>query len=190
MTCIVGITDGDTVFIGSDSAGSDNGTLYLRKEGKVFRVGEMVIGVSGSMRMSQLLKYSLELPPIEGDVLTYVVAVFAAKVRDLLKANGQMEVTNARELMEGHIMVGVRGRLFTLDAALAVMEQPEEYAAIGCGMGEAKGVLWALHAYSINRKPQVALLEALAASERFNTDVRRPFHIVSTTCTTDIEAAL
>ncbi|XVV11230.1 hypothetical protein ACQP2X_41330 [Actinoplanes sp. CA-131856] len=59
MTCIVGITDGTTVTIGGDSAGSDGWHVAVRSDSKVFQVGPYLMGFTTSYRMGQLLRYSL-----------------------------------------------------------------------------------------------------------------------------------
>jgi hypothetical protein len=62
MTAIVGITDGSTVFIGGDSAGSNSYNLTVRKDTKVFRAGEFVIGFTTSFWGNYLLMGG-SLPP-------------------------------------------------------------------------------------------------------------------------------
>lgn len=51
MTCIVGITDGHTVTIGGDSAGSDGWHVAVRSDSKVFQVGPYLMGFTTSYRM-------------------------------------------------------------------------------------------------------------------------------------------
>lgn len=59
MTCIVGITDGRTVTVGGDSAGSDGWHVAVLSDSKVFQVGPYLMGFTTSYRMGQLLRYSL-----------------------------------------------------------------------------------------------------------------------------------
>lgn len=183
MTAIVGLIADKRVWLGSDSAGVNEGTLAIRKDGKVWRIPshDMVLGTCGSMRISQLLRYRLQPPPIEDgqDVLEYMSTSFADAVAACLRDNGKLETTNGVQVMEAHILVGFRSRLFSMDAAMAVMEVADPYAAIGCGAPEALGALYVSSMWEAYT-PKALLGIALKCSERFNTDVAGPFHIVST----------
>jgi hypothetical protein len=64
MTCIVGIVDGDRVVIGSDSLASMDDWGRERLDKKIFSNGEYVIGVCGSYRAAQILKYDVNFPKL------------------------------------------------------------------------------------------------------------------------------
>jgi hypothetical protein len=64
MTCIVGIVDGDRVVIGSDSLASMDDWGRERLDKKIFSNGEYVIGVSGSYRAAQIIKYEVNFPKL------------------------------------------------------------------------------------------------------------------------------
>jgi len=49
MTCIVGVAKGGKVYIGADSLGSNGFTKEIRKECKVFKSGEFLVGVKGRL---------------------------------------------------------------------------------------------------------------------------------------------
>lgn len=179
MTCIVGVADGTNVWLGADNAGSDEqGNLYLHSETKVWKHNGLVIGSSGSRRIAQLLKHSLECPPCpaEQDALSFVVTTFLDAVRKCLRERARLTVKDGLETMNGSIIVGVKGRLFTIDDEFGVNEAPDGYDAVGSGAPEARGVLYALAHEGLNS----ILPTALECSERFNTEVRRPFAYVST----------
>lgn len=57
LTCIVGMTHKGKVYIGADSLGSNGFTQSIRKESKVFKNGEFLIGCTSSFRMIDLLKW-------------------------------------------------------------------------------------------------------------------------------------
>ena len=89
MTCIVGIAEGGTVWIGGDSAGVETGSLGLvaRSDKKVFRNGNFVMGFTSSFRMGQLLAYKLSPPKrhADDDVMAYMVNDFIDAVRDAVQ---------------------------------------------------------------------------------------------------------
>ena len=64
MTCIVGIVDDGRVVIGSDSLASMDDWGRERLDKKIFSNGEYVIGVCGSYRAAQILKYEVNFPKL------------------------------------------------------------------------------------------------------------------------------
>src|SRR6476620_1211964 len=143
MTCIVGVVDRDgTVTLGGDSAGIAGTHLEIRQDAKVFRNGEFILGICGSFRMGQLLRYSFTPPPIPAgcDLFAYMVTTFVDSVRECFKAGGYARKEHDQE-WAGSFLVGVRGRLFCLEADYQVGEQVRPYHAIGCGADVARGAL-------------------------------------------------
>ena len=61
MTCIIGLEHEGSVFIGADSAVGTYYTIQRVRTPKVFQRSQFLIGSSGSVRMGQLLQYSLEV---------------------------------------------------------------------------------------------------------------------------------
>lgn len=85
MTCIVGFVEGDKVWMGGDSAGTN---AYLDQDlydsPKVFRNGAMLIGSCGSARQAQLLRWVLGIPdhdPRMG-IEKFMVKTFMDAVRE------------------------------------------------------------------------------------------------------------
>ena len=61
MTCIVGYKDGNDVWIGGDSLGSNEwGQQIATAQPKVFTNGPMLMGCCGSFRLAQLLQYGVD----------------------------------------------------------------------------------------------------------------------------------
>lgn len=178
MTCIVGIVDNGHVYLGGDSAGVDGSYhMEIRRDPKVFRNGEFVMGFTSSFRMGQLLAYSLSPPKRhpDDDVYKYMVTKFVDAVRDCLKAGGYAEKHRDAEV-GGTFLVGYAGRLFQIQGDYQVSEVAGDFDACGCGAPYAIGVL----AATAGRPIQQRLGEALATAERFSAGVRAPFNFVST----------
>lgn len=174
MTCIVAVAQGGAVVMGGDSAGVVDGgyAITVRKDPKVFALGELVLGFTTSYRMGQLLRYALKVPPREPgqDAYEWMVAKFVDAARACLREGGFIEKEKERE-SAGTFMVGMAGRLFTVMSDFQVEESAEEYAAIGCGEYYALGSLYTTPRYS----PRERVMIALAAAEKHNAGVRRPF---------------
>lgn len=177
MTCIVGLADCGSVYIGGDSAGVAGLDLTVRSDSKVFRSGEYVFGFTSSFRMGQLLRYKLAAPPPpDDDVHRFMATVFVDMVRECLKAGGYARKSNEEE-SAGCFLVGVRGRLFEIASDYQVGENLDGYAAVGCGSQVALG---AMYAAPLVATPYHRIKTALEAAERFSAGVRAPFAIVRT----------
>lgn len=173
MTCIVGLVDGGKVYLGGDSAGVDGLHLAVRKDPKVFRVGECIIGFTSSFRMGQLLAHSLKPPKWHGDkdVFEYMVTDFVDAVRECLKAGGYAR-RNCEAEEGGTFLVGFHGRLFEIEEDYQVGETLAGVAACGCGRDVALGSL-----FSTTKMPAIERVRlALQAAEAFNAEVRGPFN--------------
>jgi ATP-dependent protease HslVU (ClpYQ) peptidase subunit len=177
LTCIVGLVEGNAIWMGGDSASSDrSGDLVIRADQKVFRTGAMLIGFAGSFRVGQVLRYVFEPPkhPRSCECHRYMVAHFVEALRETLKAAGAAVKENNAEWMDGAaFIVGYRGRLFLVDDDFQVAEAVDGFTAVGCGSSYALGAL----CVSQGVAPRKRLRTALEASERYHAGVRRPFHI-------------
>jgi hypothetical protein len=175
MTCIAGFVEGDTVWMGADSAGVSNGDygLTVRSDGKLFKNAAMLFGFTTSFRMGQLLRHALTIPdhdprvPIE----KYMSTTFMNAVRDCLKSHGWARKQNESEV-GGTFLVGYRGRLFVIYDDYQVGEPADGIEAVGCGYHIAKGALFASQ-----KKGRDRILTALRAAEAYSAGVRGPFHI-------------
>lgn len=177
MTCIVGLVHGDTVIIGADSAGVHSATwqITVRRDRKVFRNGDFLIGFTSSFRMGQLLAFNFTPPKprADVDVMTYMVTDFIDAVRTCLKTGGYARVKESAD-EGGEFLVGYRGRLFNIHEDFQVAESTLGYAACGCGGQPAIGSLYSTRTWS---DPAARVTEALTCAEAFSAGVRGPFHI-------------
>lgn len=183
MTCIVGITNKTRVWLGADSAASDDsGSIETRKDPKIFKKGDFLIGYAGSFRIGQLLRYKFT-PPKKGrgrvDIYQYMVSEWMDALRKVVKDAGAIKVEDNLEEMTGcSIMVAYKGRLFIIDEDFQVGEVTHPYAAIGSGAATALGSLYSTNKI-ITLKPEERIQLALEASSTFCTTVRAPFNVDS-----------
>jgi hypothetical protein len=176
VTCIVGLVDGDKVWIGGDSAGVGGYDLTVRADEKVFRNGPMLFGFTTSFRMGQLLRYALTIPdhdpraPIE----KYMATTFVDAVRTCLKDHGWASRKYDSE-EGGQFLVGYRGHLFYIGSDYQIGRSLDGFDAVGCGADVARGALFA----TPDLPAKVRLETALSAAERCSAGVRGPFHILA-----------
>lgn len=181
MTCIAAVTDGETVWMGGDSAGiDDNLALGLGKETKVWENGGILFGASGSFRVSQVLRWHLEVPPADPkmDPLKYITGPLVDAIRIALENAGALTVweEDHTESMGGDVLIAYKGRVFELMCDFGVGELIHDYGATGCGGALACGSLATTEEFDLTPKERIVL--ALEAAERHNAGVRGPMIIM------------
>ena len=183
MTCIVGLVQNATVYIGGDScAGAGvNGVFEVNvsRNEKVFPIGpekRMVLGCSTSFRMIQLLQYQLEVPAFDKtrDVMKYMVCDFVPAVRRLFREAGFAHVEHNEE-RGGQFLVGFAGCLFSVGSDFHVHDSAHDMEAIGAGRAYALGAFHAMRAAPVDSK--TCVLQALTTASAWCNVVLPPFHI-------------
>lgn len=180
MTCIVAIAQNGTVYMGSDHAASDDKTGWIvsRKEPKCFKVGQYGIAFTDSFRMGQILQYSWNPPKYtptktNSGLDKFMRTKFIDSVKQAFKDNGYGSIGSSSEEDTGGIfIIGVEGRLFTMDEDFHVGEAVVNYMAEGSGGQIALG---ALHATKNQKNPKLRLKAALEAATEFNMSVAAPY---------------
>lgn len=177
MTCIVGLVNNGTVYMGADSAAVSEYDITVRADQKVFINSGFLIGFTTSFRMGQLLRYAFKPPKFHAedqDLYQYMVTDFIDAVRSCLKKGGFAQVDKDEET-GGCFLVGFRGRLFKIESDYQVGELPDGYDAAGCGQQIALGVL---SVTSDMGQPILRVTTALRAAQKFNAGVREPFVVL------------
>lgn len=180
MTCIVGLIDkkNDKVYIGGDSAGVGGLDIRERKDVKVFKVGEFVIGCTSSFRMIQLIRFSFNPPKIHADVdvYRYMCTEFVDALRQCFKNGGFAKTVNGEE-SGGTFLVAYKNRLFEIEDDFQVAENFDDYSSCGCGFKYALG---ALNVVDDTLSPEDKIKKALETAVKFSAGVRPPFVIETT----------
>ena len=180
MTCIVAIAQNGVVYMGADHAASDEktGWILARKEPKCFKVGQYGIAFTDSFRMGQILQYSWTPPKYtptktNSGLDKFMRTKFIDSVKDAFRVNGFGSVSQAGAEDEGGIfIVGVEGRIFTVDEDFHVGENIVNYMAEGSGGQIALG---ALYATKNQKNPKLRIKAALEAASEFNMAVSPPY---------------
>lgn len=175
MTCIVGVSDGQRVLLGGDSAGVsfEDQEVYSLRTAKVFATGAYVIGYTTSFRLGQILRYTADLPqPPLNDLVRFMSTAWVEAVRQSLSREGFEDSLSPR----GSLLVGVRGRLFGIGKDFHVIEGRTPYAAVGCGRLIAYGALFATEEVHLDLEQRAEC--ALLAAQQYSPGVRGPFSYV------------
>lgn len=191
MTCIVAVTDGETVVIGGDSAGVGDKQLRIRADEKVFRNGPYGIGFTTSYRMGQILRYGADLPePPAGadtdDLERFFVLEFVPAVREAFQEHGFAKtarfakndsVTEEGQAVGGLFLVGFEGKIFEIREDFHLARPLDPFSAVGHGAQIALGALHALHGQAGLSLREKAT-KALEAAAVYSSVVRGPCHFV------------
>ena len=140
MTCIVGMEFDEGVMIAGDSLGVGGYHTQERKDSKVFKTGEFIIGYTTSFRMAQLLRFSLKCDKqksSQGDY-KYMCTTFIDAVRKCFKDGGFLSKDKERE-EGGTFLVGYRGKLYEIHDDLQVGINTDKKGSCGCGYSYALG---------------------------------------------------
>lgn len=181
MTAIVAVVQNGRAYIGADSVGSDGHRLQCRKDPKVFRCGDCLIGFTSSFRMGQIIRYHFSPPrPTDGeDGMSYMVRQFIPAIRDVLRSHGYMKTSDGVET-GGTFIVIRKGEIFMVDSDFQVGQVHESYAACGSGVDVTRGSLHTTDGMNIAPSRRIKL--ALSAAEWFLNSVRGPFVTLSQKC--------
>jgi ATP-dependent protease HslVU (ClpYQ) peptidase subunit len=184
MTCIVGMAQKDKVWVGGDSAASSSDTMEkcLRRDPKVFKNGEFLIGYSGSFRFGQILRYKF-IPPGKKDDqedYEYMVTDWLDALRHACKEGGFSKIEdNEEELPDASALIGYHNKLYVLDSDFQIGELTNDMYAIGCGAGLALGSMATSMKISKRMPPRKRIQLALEASAQYALGVEPPFLILS-----------
>jgi ATP-dependent protease HslVU (ClpYQ) peptidase subunit len=162
MTCIVGISNGDNVYIGGDRGISNNDNILSLCRPKVAKNGEYIIGYAGSQGVGQLSH--IMTPPVIGkDVEKTLRTTFIKSLKTIIEEFGPSNLTESDNHTD--FLVGCKGRLFeisTNDWSVSELE----YSAVGSGANIALGSLYttSLYEVGIKERVQIALDSAISLS--------------------------
>lgn len=139
-SCIVGMVRDGQVYMAADSLAVDSsGTRVELAHPKVFKVGEALVGVVGSLRVGQVCQAMAkgEVPSFDEpeEFVAWFVETLAG---ELDSAEGVGSDT------EWVALVGYRGHLYVVQQDFAWYEPKGGFAAEGAGSDAAWAVLWLL----------------------------------------------
>lgn len=189
MSCIVGLAEGGTVWIGGDSAANTEELTQTYTGPKVFRRGALLFGAVSSFRMRDILHHELTIPRRKPGLSddAWLVSHLVEEIRLTFDTAGFDLGEEGEDATPGAVLVGYHGRLFTLDWDFHLGEVRDGYNAIGTGEQFALGSLHSTRARAGKHDddvtpalpPRERVGLALEAAAHFSTTVRRPFRILS-----------
>lgn len=177
VTCIAGIADGTSVWMGADSMASDSWNKYTSAEGKLWKTGSLLFGGCGNIRPLQVIKHHLTVPQQADDqnVEEYLVANLTDSIAHTLDEHGML-TKKWRIHGGGSLMLGYQGALYHIACDLSILAYADGYGADGSGGDHALGSLFSTKTLS---NPKKRLTTALEAASHHGLYVAPPFVIMS-----------
>ena len=182
MTCIVGIEHNDCVYMGCDSAASDDAFRFATMvDTKVFSNGNMLMGMCGTFRLGQLLKHALDIPDHDPrtDDMKWLCTTYVDAVRTMLDDKGHIIKGEhvVEEIENGDYLMGYNGKLYLVEANFQVLRAADGYMATGCGCDLALGALHCMMSNGKINNPVKLVEEALKAASHHSAACAPPHHV-------------
>lgn len=146
-----------------------------RADAKVFKNGEFLIGICGSFRGGNVLRYNLKPPPINSSLDRYMNTDFVEAVRDTFTEQGTMAKYDNEDYSSVSFLVGVRTKLYIVEGDYQVGIPRDVFTTIGSGMYYALGYLEA----TAKQEPRQRVRGALQTAAKYAGGVCPPFKILS-----------
>ena len=178
MTCIAGLIHEGAVWIGGDSAVTYAEGVVRHPEGKVFALGDLLVGCAGLVRGAEIVRHAFQPPPIGPhlDLDCYMHTTFVDALRRTFRESGFLTFHQGQERTETTLLVGVRGRLYGVSGNFNVYADAHPWLALGDGAPQALGALYATAHLPLG--PEARLRLALEAAECYTKTVRAPFTVL------------
>lgn len=148
-TCIAACVTESTLWMGADSntygwnhnLQSDKSKIVRHKVETDNGEQPILMGVTGHVRVVNLLRYAIDIPERDGPLRPWLVNDLIAEIRSTFQDRGLVDDDNGREWFEGSILVGVEGELFHIGSGFDLVPIADNYSSVGSGAQYALGVL-------------------------------------------------
>lgn len=170
MTCVVGIVDDGTIYIGGDRGVSDDTSIMPMLQPKVTIKGDWIYGYAGSLGNGQLFDF-IDLPAIKktDDVYKVLRMEIVENYRSILDTHGSTKDDDSTDFI-----IGCRGRLFEFNTDDWGVAEVSE-VSIGSGGNFALGSLYS----TIDNDPIERIGLALGAAITLSPTCLGPIDILS-----------
>ncbi len=183
MTVIAACIDQDaSIWMGCDTISLHRGNNVKRSaESKIFRLGEMLVGASGTVHAGQIVEHHLgDLSiPDEENLIPWLVREFIVPLRVAMKEyGGECKNRDGDNEMDGRLLIGLRGRLFEVDCGYGIYPHASCFAAIGCADQEALAGMFIATKLKPEMHARGIVMCGLEAAAEYDINIRPPFEVM------------
>jgi hypothetical protein len=167
VTCIVGLVEDNTIYMGGDRSASDDISIVSMKTPKVYIRDEWIYGYAGTIGIGQLINY-IDLPSPEGDIEKLIRLDICQSLKSAIDSYAR-DVEND----ETGFLIGAKGRLFEFNVSdWGVLEIDQ--TSIGSGSQIAFGSLYT----SIDNNPIDRIGLAIGSAITYSPSCQGPIDIL------------
>jgi hypothetical protein len=180
MTITIAYLDQNVVYLGSDSASTDDNNELVCRKGcskswvlEVRGLGNVLVGFSGMFATGMWIRYGFHWPSKKSSesIEEYLVRIVQPALQKSLQTRFILDVDERRTNWE--LLFAVPDHIFKIQACGNIEECLFAYAAIGDGAQIAEGVLYC----SVDLPPWESMEKAFYVSSLHRASVKGPFHI-------------
>ena len=172
MTCVIGYLSKGNCYMGADSLVSNSSYKEVIKEPKCFYKGDILFGLSGSVKVLNLIKRACEFPSLNDPCfagvlnkkLYYIQHVVPSVIEKCLTEFNKNEVINGESSMDSVLLMIFDGKLYTLYNNYSVLEQTLPYEAVGSGCSLAMGAMAILEDVAPKLSPEKKIYKAITTA--------------------------
>ena len=174
MTCVVGVANEGTIYIGGDRGASDGSSIVSLATPKVYIRDEWIFGYAGSMGIGQIMQI-INIPLLEKDDDPFMI--LRMDIVDAFKSMMDIQGLSITEENDTDILIGCRGRLFEFSPVDWSVAEIKE-TAIGSGGNFALGSLYSTSLY-IDITPIERIEQSINAAITYSPTCQGPIDILS-----------
>lgn len=177
MTCVVSLIDDKSINMACDTYYSTLDTGNTRKQGKIFKKKGMLFGISGSVRISDVIRYKFSPPPIKGAQNEYMRTLFVDKLIACLEENKLCEDVNGVISMDSVILLAHKNNIYKIHSDFQVEESSDPFNS--CGTGEIAALTAINTIIHEKTSSRDKLKKVLKSVTKYDNYVREPFEFFS-----------
>ena len=182
MTIIAACVDQDgNVWMGSDCISLHRDVdVKISSRSKVFRLGEMLIGCSGTTRCAQIVEHKIIADdiPVDEKPGEWLVRTFIPVLRAAMKEHGGELAKDGGLQTDVRLLIGLRGLLFEIDTGYGVLAHRSCFATVGCADKEAQAAMLTALKLNPDMHARMVVRLGLEAAAELDINIRPPFEIL------------
>ena len=108
---------------------------------KIIKKGDMLIGIAGHLRATNIVEHIFQVPEIEDDQkpIEYLAKQFIPALRETYKQEAYSENDKGKDVNGSTIIIGFKGNVYEISSDYAVTENNRKFMSIGSGSQYATG---------------------------------------------------